>query len=166
MKQIELLNIDQEITVDYFKYHLNYDPDTGIIKAMTNVNKNRLIGYEIRLKHNAYLAITLHGKKYLAHRIAWIMHYGHWPINYIDHINGDGSDNRIVNLRDVTACVNLYNSHKHRYNRFVGIRKYRSGYRINLPNQKTGHARTKRAALRIRRKAMKAAGLNKIVRSA
>jgi hypothetical protein len=37
------------------------------------------------------------------------MHYGSWPANTIDHINGIKTDNRIENLRDVTAAVNKQN---------------------------------------------------------
>ena len=44
-------------------------------------------------------------KKLLAHRVAFFLYQGHYPIwpNSVDHINRDGCDNRIVNLREVTA---------------------------------------------------------------
>ena len=45
-----------------------------------------------------------------AHRAAWAIYYGSWPVKNIDHINGDRSDNRIYNLRDVDQSVNLKNS--------------------------------------------------------
>ena len=48
-------------------------------------------------------------KRYLAHRAAWAIWHGSWPKNQIDHINGDPSDNRIVNLRDVTVQENRMN---------------------------------------------------------
>lgn len=48
------------------------------------------------------------GKQYRAHRVIWAMEYGYWP-NIIDHINGDGTDNRIDNLRDVCHMENLHN---------------------------------------------------------
>ena len=35
--------------------------------------------------------------------------HGEWPRHEIDHINGDPSDNRICNLRDVTHKVNGLN---------------------------------------------------------
>ena len=46
-----------------------------------------------------------HDKKMLAHRVAFFLHHGHYPQwpNSVDHINRDGCDNRIVNLREVTA---------------------------------------------------------------
>lgn len=57
-----------------------------------------------------YLAGAIRYKKFLAHRVAWAMHYGYWPENQIDHINGIKTDNRICNLREATACENMRNA--------------------------------------------------------
>jgi len=51
---------------------------------------------------------------YKAHRVVWALHYGEWPKGEIDHINGDPSDNRICNLRDVPHSKNQKNL-KRRY---------------------------------------------------
>lgn len=48
-------------------------------------------------------------RNYLAHRVIWLMCKGEWPDSEIDHINGNPSDNRIINLRDVPASVNSVN---------------------------------------------------------
>ena len=53
--------------------------------------------------------IAIKGKTYLAHRVIWIMETGDWPSGMIDHINGNPSDNRISNLRDVTHSTNAQN---------------------------------------------------------
>lgn len=51
-----------------------------------------------------------------AHRVAWALYYGEWPKGQIDHINGDRSDNRIVNLRVVTPLENRRNQRLSRRN--------------------------------------------------
>ena len=57
------------------------------------------------------IGINISGRKYLMleHRIAWLLHYGAWPTNDVDHVNHDGHDNRIDNLRDVDKKNNSRN---------------------------------------------------------
>ena len=55
-------------------------------------------------------------KGYLAHRVAWALHYGVWPDGELDHIDGDGSNNTIVNLRVVTSSENSMNTKVHGHN--------------------------------------------------
>ncbi|QWY83223.1 HNH endonuclease protein [Rhizobium phage RHph_X2_25] len=50
------------------------------------------------------------GHKCLAHRIIWLLCHGAWPLGQIDHINGDRTDNRIANLRDVSNAENMRNT--------------------------------------------------------
>jgi hypothetical protein len=57
----------------------------------------------------------LNGKKVLAHRIIWKMVHGEEPPT-IDHINGDPSDNRLVNLRAATPVQNGQNSRRRKNN--------------------------------------------------
>lgn len=45
----------------------------------------------------------------LAHRVAWALHYGEWPRDSVDHINGVPTDNRIENLRTCSHSENSRN---------------------------------------------------------
>jgi hypothetical protein len=45
----------------------------------------------------------------LAHRLAWYLHTGEQPPEVIDHINGNGFDNRWCNLRAATTSTNQMN---------------------------------------------------------
>lgn len=58
--------------------------------------------------HGGYTRCTIGKVRYMAHRIIWKMVHGEEPLE-IDHIDGDRANNRIVNLRSVTAQVNAKN---------------------------------------------------------
>lgn len=81
----------------------SYDPLTGLFRSKRT---EKLVGHtDVR----DYVTIHFAGKKYRAHRLAWLFHYGKWPDEHIDHINHVRSDNRIANLRDLTLAQNCEN---------------------------------------------------------
>ena len=61
----------------------------------------------LNFKNDAgYMTGRIFYKLYRAHRVAWALHTGSWPLHEIDHVNGKRSDNRFTNLRDVTHQEN------------------------------------------------------------
>lgn len=56
-----------------------------------------------------YLKVGYKGKDYLQHRVAWFLHYNEQPPNVIDHIDGNGFNNAIVNLRAADDSTNQMN---------------------------------------------------------
>jgi hypothetical protein len=87
-----------------------YDPVTGILTR----KPSRYSGWRsvpITQSHHprGYLKTAVDGRNYFVHRLIWLMAYGAWPEQDIDHINRDPSDNRLENLRDVSRKVNNNN---------------------------------------------------------
>ena len=58
---------------------------------------------------NGYMMGCFMSKNYLAHRIAFAIHFGRWPLAGLDHINGIKTDNRICNLREADHAENARN---------------------------------------------------------
>ena len=93
--------------------YLRYDPDTGKLYWLDDRHGAVRSGDEAGcFDVKGYRIIEFLGKAYKAHRVAWYLHYGSWPEKFIDHINGNKSDNRITNLRDVTRGQNRQNIKK------------------------------------------------------
>lgn len=71
-----------------------------------------------RVTKGGYRHLTFDGKRYFAHRMAWLIVHGCLPSGDIDHINGVRDDNRIANLRDVSRAVNMQNQRNARSNNY------------------------------------------------
>ena len=71
---------------------------------------------------HGYIEIKYKQKRYLAHRLIWCYAHGKWPSGMIDHIDGNKSNNRIENLRDVSNAVNQQNHQSIRSDNKTGVR--------------------------------------------
>ena len=71
-------------------------------------------------KEKGYFHIGIDGTNYLLHRLIFCMHYGYMP-EFVDHIDGNPSNNKIENLRAATRSQNNCNS-KIQKNNTSGIR--------------------------------------------
>jgi hypothetical protein len=89
---------------------LDYRPDTGHFywrRYAPNRRKNLLAG---TVNGRGYWQVSIQGKSYLGHRLAWLMYYGERPEGQVDHVNRDRTDNRITNLRLATLAQQRANS--------------------------------------------------------
>ena len=60
------------------------------------------------LDTNGYYRGRFNYKRYMAHQIVFYLTHGYFP-RYIDHIDGDRTNNHPDNLREVTASQNQHN---------------------------------------------------------
>lgn len=74
------------ITAEYARSVLEYNPDTEILTWLVDSSRNVKAGSVAGSRRGlGYIAVTINKKPYLAHRLAWLMYYGSWPLNVIDH---------------------------------------------------------------------------------
>ena len=96
----------------YIVEKLSYNPETGLVSWKSGPASYRAGSIAGNLRPDGYIDIRVDGRLIRAHRIAWFLHHGRWPIHQIDHMNGIRNDNRIENLRECTPRQNSQNSIK------------------------------------------------------
>ena len=103
-----MANIDHTAALLRTLFH--YDPDTGVFTRKVKTSSRAKLGVPVgNPSGQGHLQIRFDGTRHLAHRLAWLYVHGEWPSKLIDHINGNPTDNRIANLRDVSASINAQN---------------------------------------------------------
>lgn len=102
--------MSQELTQEYLKSILHYDPDTGVFRWAVRRAKWIPAGTVAGSTcEKGYSIIVINYKIYRAHRLAWFYMTGSHPPEFIDHINLDRKDNRFCNLRLSTRAQNMQN---------------------------------------------------------
>src|SRR5690606_3747697 len=91
--------------------HFFYTPEDGEIRHAHGPNSGEVAGM---VGENGYKYVAIGKLLIRAHRLAWALYYRKWPEEQLDHIDGNPSNNRIENLRDVSPTVNSQNIKKAR----------------------------------------------------
>lgn len=109
--------------------YASYNPLTGVfIRTKTYGYRNRYKAGEIigSVDARGYLILKFDGKQYKAHRVAWALMTGEWPVLEIDHENGVKNDNRWENLREATRAQNCQNTKRPKSNKsgYKGVHKF------------------------------------------
>jgi hypothetical protein len=129
------------ISYELAKQMFSYDPENGLIIRLGGPRP----GPRTRANDRGYIQLKINNKTVRAHQLAWLLHYGEWPGQSIDHVNGIKADNRICNLRLATQALNCQNVVKPRKNNksgYLGVHfsKVMNKYEASLRhNRKTIH---------------------------
>lgn len=109
-----------DLTAEYLREWFAYDPASGVIFWRKKPRRNTRVGTAAGCARDfngvRYIGVILKGRNILAHRIAFAVMTGRMPTGEIDHISGNGTDNRWSNLREVSHAENLRNQRMCRNN--------------------------------------------------
>jgi len=114
---------------------LDYDPATGEFRwrkrMCSSIKPGDIAG---GLDKEGYRKITINGRQYPAHQLAWLHMKGTWCSLVIDHRDGNRSNNRWRNLRSATRSQSNANRGLNRNNKcgFKGVSRYRGRWRATI----------------------------------
>lgn len=115
----------EKITQDRLKQLVEYHCDTGEFTWLQSRQGNRGVGSIAgSVTSQGYRELSLDGKRYLAHRMAFLYALGVAPDDEVDHINGHKLDNSFKNLRLSTRAQNKQNTlsaRRHNKSGFLGV---------------------------------------------
>jgi len=119
----------------------DYDPDTGVLTRRVRSGRAGAGSAAGTPNDRGYLRVAVRGRSYKVHRVIFLMMTGAWPPEYIDHINGDPSDNRWRNLRPATNAENQRNRTRNRDNTIgaKGVRWHRNKFNARICANGTQH---------------------------
>lgn len=114
--------IREDLSQDDVMELLIYDPATGVLswkprplemfesERVWKIWNRRYANKEAGNIHptSGYRKVAIRSYPYLSHRLIWLMVHGELPV-HIDHQDGQRSNNRLENLRNVTPSVNHKN---------------------------------------------------------
>ncbi|MDV0393188.1 HNH endonuclease [Enterobacter roggenkampii] len=163
-KEIESLKKQLLMSVGDIRDLIDYNPETGVLTAKVNFSGRQAGSVIGSQTWQGYYAFSLFGKKCFAHRLAWLLHYGEWPSQPIDHINGIKTDNSIRNLRLCSLSQNQFNKPTQK-NNTTGVKgvywnkrdkRYVASVQFNGKKYSAGHHKdiesAKEAVMKLREK--------------
>lgn len=121
---------------------LRYDPATGKLYWRDDWYPASSPKKEVGWPDKGYIRFHHRGAMFMAHRVIWFLHYGGWPPQEIDHIDGDGLNNRIENLRLSDRTQNMCNRPMYKCNKtgYKGVSITREGsYLSQIAYQKKSY---------------------------
>ena len=105
----------------------HFDDNERIMEGFNTQFGGKVVG---RIDKAGYYRTKIKNTNPAVHRIIWKMYRGEDPKYFIDHINGNRSDNRIENLRDIPHghnTINLNGLKENNNTGYTGVSKVRSG---------------------------------------
>lgn len=131
------------LSQEKLKTLLNYNPDSGVF-SFKKARGCRKAGDIAGSFNRGYISIKVDGRKYSAHRLAFLYMEGAFPEDGldVDHINRVKDDNRWKNLRVVTRTLNALNTGCNKNNELgssnIRVLKDTGRYQVRIAGKSLG----------------------------
>jgi len=134
MAKSKALDIDLLVTL------IEYNKNNGLLKWKDITGRGKKNQEPGSIHKNGYKRLTVLGRTLLHHRVVWALYYNEQPPKIIDHIDGDKTNNKILNLRSGIGSLNQQNQTKpHSRNntsKYIGVSLFKGRWRAKIYHNK------------------------------
>lgn len=117
---------------------------------------------------DGYRVARIFGVTHRAHRVIWLVAKGKWPMDLLDHADGNRANNCIANLSEVTKAQNALNKRPQRNNRsgctgvcwHIGEQKWHAQISVGGERKHLGFFNELNAAIEVRKSAEESFGFH------
>lgn len=143
--------MEKDMDLDFIKKSFRYEPKTGLLFYKEKINILKEIGEQVGNKtskstgnqQTSYLKFGYNNKEYSVHRLCFIIHNNCYIGKdlMIDHVDGNGLNNKPKNLRVVSNAENCKNRARYKSNStgVSGVHMQRGKYRAEVRTKGERH---------------------------
>ena len=110
------------VTFEQVNQCMQYDAVTGVLSWRLIKSRNCFVGSPagsvvVDSSGKSYRQVKFQRKNFYAHNLIILIASGNWPVGVVDHIDGNGLNNTLSNLRVVTQVKNCQNMRRSKRNK-------------------------------------------------
>ena len=134
--------MNRTVTYEELISIFDYNKETGELRLKKSTARRNKPGDLVGgINSRGYHKVKIKYKTHQTSHVCWCLATGSWPKNQIDHINGNQSDNRFINLREASCAENQQNRKMPSTNKIglIGASKFNGKYKAQITHDGVHH---------------------------